>query len=165
MKSLTISHKNLLSEGRKNRKTEAFLTKEIRVDEKSDDPGIIYLSPDLVVKTKDYKYGLGWDTSYKKCHRGLPPFAVPPMYIVHQQERKANQDRIGRATTTSIGYIKRGEGNPHSLLEYHMGLLQTLSRYIKLLTTVVDKKSIHLMLVVAIRKTITIRMDLYFDIE
>ena len=46
-----------------------------------------------------------------------------------------------------------------------MGILQTLSSYIQLLTTVVVKKSVHMREMVVIRKILRIRMDLYIDIE
>ena len=114
---------------------------------------------------KDCKYVLGWDMSYKNCHRGIYPFAAPQMYLGHQKESKAYQNRLGRATTTYIGDIETGEGRPHSAPGYYRRLLQTLSSYIKLLTTVVGKKRVHLREVVVIRKSLRTRMDIYVDIE
>ena len=86
------------------------------------------------------------------------------MLLFHQQERKAYQDRLVRATTTSIGDIERGEGNTHSAPAEYRGILQTLSSYIRLLTTVMDKKSVHRREVVAIIKKLRTRVYLYIYI-
>ena len=69
MTSLPNFHKNLLSEGCTERGTEEVLTQKLRPYGKSDNPGIIYVPPELVTDIKDCKYGLVCDTSYKKCHR------------------------------------------------------------------------------------------------
>lgn len=82
-------HHLLLAEGRTKRGAEIALAQALQPDEHSDDPGLIYVSPKLVADVKECKYGLGWDTSYKDCHRGLSPFVVPQMSLNHQQERTA----------------------------------------------------------------------------
>jgi hypothetical protein len=157
-------HQHLLSEGRTKRGAEAVLAQALRPDEHSDDPGLIYVSPELVADIKDCKYGLGWDTSYKNCHRGISPFAVPHMSLHHQQERYAYQDRLGKASTTTIGDIEKGESTPNAIPGDYHGLLQVLSSYLKLLTTVVGSRSAHTKEVVAIRKKLRTRMDLYVNI-
>jgi hypothetical protein len=157
-------HQKLLAEGRTKRGAEAVLAQALRPDEHSDDPGLIYVSPELVADVKDCKYGLGWDTSYKNCHRGLSPFAVPHMSILHQQERNAYQDRLGKASTTTVGDIEKGESSPNAIPQDYHGLLQVLSSYIKLLKTVVGSRSAHAREVVAIRKKLRTRMDLYVSI-
>jgi hypothetical protein len=117
----------LLSEGRTKRGAKAVLAQALRPDEHRDDPGLIYVFPELVSDIKDCKYGLGWDTSYKNCHRGLSPFAVPHMSLHHQQERYAYQDRLGKATT--MGDIEKGENTPNAIPGDYHGLLQVLSSY------------------------------------
>jgi hypothetical protein len=157
-------HHQLLAEGRTKRGAETVLAQALRPDEHSDDPGLIYVSPELVSDIKECKYGLGWDTSYKNCHRGLSPFAVPHMSIHHQQERTAYQNRLGKASTTTVGDIEKGESSPDAIPKDYYGLLQALSSYIKLLTTVVGTRSAHTREVVAIRKKLRTRLDIYVDI-
>jgi hypothetical protein len=75
--------------------TESVLAQALRSHHgDSDDPGLVYVSPELVSDIKDCKYGLGWDTSYKNCHRGISPFAVPHMSMKHQQEHSTYQDHL-----------------------------------------------------------------------
>jgi hypothetical protein len=157
-------HQELLSEGRTKRGAEAVLAQALRPDEHSDDPGLIYVSPELVADIKDCKYGLGWDTSYKNCHRGLSPFAVPHMSLHHQQERHAYQDRLGKASATTMGDIEKGESTPNAIPGDYHGLLQVLSSYLKLLTTIVGSRSAHTREVVSIRRKLRTRMDLYANI-
>ena len=95
-KILTISHKKLLSEGRTKRGNKIVLTKELLPDENSDNPGLIYVYPDLVSDIKNCRYGLGWDISYKKNHRGLYPFAVPYMSLVHSEREKGVSREAGK---------------------------------------------------------------------
>jgi hypothetical protein len=92
--ALPAFHEQLLTEGRTKKGTEAVLAQALRPHEDTDDPGLVYISPELVSDIKDCKYGLGWDTSYRNCHRGISPFAVPHMSMKHQQERSAYQDRL-----------------------------------------------------------------------
>jgi hypothetical protein len=63
----------------------------------------VYVSAELVSDVKECKHGLGWDTSYRNCHRGISPFAVPHMSMKHQQECNAYQDRLQQVTTTTLG--------------------------------------------------------------
>jgi hypothetical protein len=86
------------------------------------------------------------------------------MSILHQQERNAYQDRLGKSSTTTIGDIEKGESSPNAIPQDYHGLLQVLSSYIKLLTTVVGSRSAHAWEVVAIRKKLRTRMDLYVNI-
>ena len=77
-----------MTEGYTKRGTESVLAQALQPDEHSDDRVLIYVSPELVAEIKDFRYGLGWDTSYKNCHRGLSYFSLPHMYLCHHQERK-----------------------------------------------------------------------------
>jgi hypothetical protein len=86
------------------------------------------------------------------------------MSLYHQQEQSAYQDQLGKASTTTIGDIEKGESTPNAIPGGYHGLLQVLSSYIKLLTTVVGSRSAHTREVVAIRKKLWTRMDLYVDI-
>ena len=61
--SLHIFHKKLLSEGCTKRGTEAVITQDLCSYGNSDDLGLIYVSPELVMDIKDYKYGMGRDMS------------------------------------------------------------------------------------------------------
>ena len=74
-------NQQLLAEGRTERGAEAVLVKALNPGNHSDDPGLIYVSPELVSSIKYCKYGLGWDTLYKDYHRVISPFVVPHMYL------------------------------------------------------------------------------------
>jgi hypothetical protein len=110
--SLPTFHEQLLTEGRTKKGTEAVLAQALRPRDDTDDPGLVYVSPELVSDIKNCKYGLGWDTSYRNCRRGISPFAVPHMSMRHQQERAAYQDQLQRASTTTLGDIEKGESSP-----------------------------------------------------
>jgi hypothetical protein len=161
--SLPLFHARLLAEGRTKRGTEAVLAQALRPTNDSDDPGLIYVSPELVQDIMGCKYGLGWDTSYRNCHRGLSPFAVPHMSLKHQQERMLYQDRLGRASMTTVGDIEKGKESPSSSPKTYHGCLQLLSNYIKLLAEVVGSRSAHLREVVAIRRKLRQKVDIYID--
>jgi hypothetical protein len=156
-------HARLLGEGRTKRGMEAVLAQALRPTEDSDDPGLIYVSPELVQDIMGCKYGLGWDTSYRNCHRGLSPFAVPHMSLKHQQERLLYQDRLGKASMTTVRDVEKGEESPSSSPKSYHGCLQLLSNYIKLLSKVVGSRSAHLQEVVAIRRKLRQKVDLYID--
>jgi hypothetical protein len=161
--SLPPFHARLLAEGRTKRGTESVLAQALRPRDDTDDPGLIYVSPELVADIMACKYGLGWDTSYRNCHRGLSPFAVPHMSLRHQQERVLYQDRLGKATMTTIGDVEKGEETPSTSPKSYHGCLQLLSNYIKLLTEVVGLRSAHLREVIAIRSKLRQKVDLYID--
>jgi hypothetical protein len=162
--ALPAFHENLLAEGRSKKGTAAVLAQALRPDEDSDNPGLVYISPELVADIKDCKYGLGWDTSYRNCHRGLSPFAVPHMSMKHQQERSEYQERLAKATTTSMGDVAKGESSPSPAPQDFHGLLQLLSNYIRLLTVLVGSRSAHTREVVAIRRKLRVKVDLFIDI-
>jgi hypothetical protein len=105
--ALPSFYKQLLTEGRTKKGTEAVLAHALRPQADTGDPGMVYVSPELVSNIKDCKYGLGWDTSYRNCHRGISPFAVPHMSMKHQQERTAYQDRLMRASSTTLGTLRK----------------------------------------------------------
>jgi hypothetical protein len=161
--SMPPFHARLLAEGRTKRGTEAVLAQALRPTDDSDDPGLIYVSPELVQDIMGCKYGLGWDTSYRNCHRGLSPFAVPHMSLKHQQERLLYQDRLGKASMTTVGDVEKGEESPSSSPKTYHGCLQLLSNYIKLLSEIVGSRSAHLREVVAIRRKLRQKVDLYID--
>ena len=92
-----------MAKGHTKLETEAVLTQALRPYKHSDNPGIIYVSPELVTDIKYCKYGLGWDNSYKNCHRGIYPFAIPRMSLYRQQERKDYQDSLGKALEDKSG--------------------------------------------------------------
>jgi hypothetical protein len=156
-------HMRLLAEGRTKRGTESVLAQALRPRDDTDDPGLIYVSPELVADMMACKYGLGWDTSYRNCHRGLSPFAVPHMSLRHQQERLLYQDRLGKASMTTMGDVEKGEETPSTSPKSYHGCLQLLSNYIKLLTEIVGLRSTHLCEVIAIRRKLRQKVDLYID--
>jgi hypothetical protein len=144
-------YQSLLTEGRSKRGTEAVLANVLRPTADNDDPGLIYISPELVADIRDCKYGLGWDTSYRNCHRGLSPFAVPHMSLKHQQERQVPQDRLGQASSTTTNDVEKAESKPSPAPKDYHGLLQLLSNYIRLLKATAGIKCKHLEEVTAIR--------------
>jgi hypothetical protein len=94
---LPIFHQHLLAEGRTKWGSEAVLAQMLKPDN-SNNLGLIYVSPELVADVKEFKFGLGWDTSYRHCHHGLTPFLVLHMSLKHQQERHAVTNRLFRAS-------------------------------------------------------------------
>jgi hypothetical protein len=162
--SLPIFHEHLLTEGRTKKGTDAVLAQALRPQGDTDDPGLVYVSAELISDIKDCKYGLGWDTSYRNCHRGISPFAVPHMSMKHQQERNAYQDRLQRATTTTLGDIEKGESSPSPAPRDYHGMLQLLSNYIRLLGVIVGTRSSHTREVIAIRRKLREKIDLYIDV-
>jgi hypothetical protein len=105
--SLPAFYEQLLTEGRTKKGAEAVLAHALGPHDDTGKPGLVYVSPELTSDIKNCKYGLGWDMPYKNCHRGLSPFAVPHMSMRHQQERSAYQDPLLRASTTTLGDIKK----------------------------------------------------------
>jgi hypothetical protein len=142
-------HARLLAEGCTKCGTEAVLAQALRPTEDSDNPGLIYVLPELVQDIMGCKYGLGWDTSYSNCHRGLSPIAVPHMSLKHQQERLLYQDRLSKASMTSP--------------KLDRGCLQLLSDYIKLLLEVSGSRITHLREVVAIRRKLRQKVNQYIN--
>jgi hypothetical protein len=104
-------HAKILEEGRTTQDVKAVLAHALRPEEDHDDPGLVYMSPELVTDVKNCKYGLGWDTSYRNCHRGISPFAVPHMSMKHQHERSAYQDLLGKGFFNDSG--RHGERREH----------------------------------------------------
>ncbi len=62
--SLQALHEQLLTEGRTKKGKAAVPAQALRPRDDTDDPGLVYMSPELVIDIKNCKYGLGWDTSY-----------------------------------------------------------------------------------------------------
>jgi hypothetical protein len=108
--TLLAFHKRLLTEGRTKKGAKAVLAQALRPHEDTDNPGLVYISPELVSDIKDCKYRLGWDTSYQSCRQGIFPFAVPHMLMKHQQERSAYQDQKGESSPS------RAPRNFHGML-------------------------------------------------
>jgi hypothetical protein len=162
--SLPTFHEQLLTEGRTKKGTESVLAQALRPQGDTDDPGLVYVSAELVSDIKECKYGLGWDTSYRNCHRGISPFAVPHMSMKHQQERNAYQDRLQRASTTTLTDIEKGESSPSPAPRDYHGLLQLLSNYVRLLSVIVGTRSAHTREVIAIRRKLREKVDLYIDV-
>jgi hypothetical protein len=148
---------------RTKRGSEAVLAQMLCPDD-SNDPGLIYVSPDLVTNIRDCKFGLGWDTSYRHCHRGLSPFSVPHMSLKHQQERQVVTDRLSQASSTTTQDVEKAESSPSPAPRDYHSLLQLLSNYIHLLKAVVGLRSQHTKEVVTIRSTLRRRMDLFIGI-
>jgi hypothetical protein len=161
--SLSPFHKRLLAEGRTKRSLEAVLAQMLRPND-SDDPGLIYVSPNLVADIKDCKFGLGWDKSYRHCHRGLSPFSVPHMLLKHQQEHQVVADRLSKASSTKMEDVELMESSPSPAPRNYHGLLQLLSNYIGLLKAVVGLRSRHTKEVVSIHSTLRRCMDLFIGI-
>jgi hypothetical protein len=115
--SLPAFHEQLLTEGRTKKGTEAVLAQVLRPRDDTDDPGLVYVSPELVSNIKNCKYGLGWDRSYQNCHRGISPFAVPHMSMRHQQERAdSSVPRLQHSAT-----LRKGKAAPALFLKTTKG--------------------------------------------
>jgi hypothetical protein len=102
-------HACLLAEGRTKWGTKSVLAQALRPQDDTDDPGLIYVLPELVADMMGCKYGLGWGTLYRNCHRRLSPFAVPHMSLRHQRERLIYQDPLNKGSVTTMVDVKRGE--------------------------------------------------------
>jgi hypothetical protein len=85
------------------------------------------------------------------------------MSLHHQQERLLYQDRLGKASMTTMGDVKKGEETPSTSPKSYHGCLQLLSNYIKLLTKVVGLQSTHLCKVMAIGRKLGQKVDLYIN--
>jgi hypothetical protein len=156
-------HARLLAEGCTKCGTEAVLAQALRPTEDSDNPGLIYVLPELVQDIMGCKYGLGWDTSYSNCHRGLSPVAVPHMSLKHQQERLLYQDRLRKASMTTVWDVEKGEESLSSSPKSYRGCLQLLLNYIKLLLEVIGIRITHLLEVMAIHRKLGQKVDLYIS--
>ena len=101
----------------------------------------------------------------KVSQRTVPLFGLPLVSISSAREK----DVLGQAGKGNyhiyMGTLKEGKASPIQHQQTTWGIFHTLSRYIKLLTTVVGKKSVYMSEVVVIRTTLRTRMDLYVDIE
>jgi hypothetical protein len=162
--SLPTFLEQLLTEGRTKKGTEAVLAQALCPRNDTDGPGLVYVSLELVSDIKNCKYGLGWDTSYRNCHRGISPFAVPHMPMRHQQERAAYEDRLQCASTTTLGDIEKGESSPSPVPQDYQGTLQLLSNYIRLLMVIVGPQTAHTREVVAIRRKLRTKVDLFINV-
>jgi hypothetical protein len=137
-------YQSLLTEGHSKRGIEAVLANALRPAVDNNNPGLIYILPELVANICDWKYGLGWDTSYHNCHYGLSPFAVPRMLLKHQQERQVIQDHLGQASSMTMDNIEKAESKPSPAPKEYHGLLQLLSDYIRLLKATTRIECKHL---------------------
>eukprot|EP00978_Attheya_sp_CCMP212_P045823 scaffold361998_cov64-Attheya_sp.AAC.1 len=66
----------MLTEGRTMTTLTEILRKVLTPDEQDDHPVSIFVARDMALDLKALNFGLGGDTSYATCHRGIPPFAV-----------------------------------------------------------------------------------------
>jgi len=158
-------HVELLSEGRTTRNTAAALARHLKPDETSDNPCQIYISPELVKDVKDCQYGLGLDTSYETCHRGLSVFAVPHMSLKHQQEKQIQQQRFDRASSTTITDVMEIESKPSQAPKDYYGLLQRLSGYLMLTKAIVGIHSLHVLEVHEIQRTLRQQPDIFGSLQ
>jgi hypothetical protein len=85
------------------------------------------------------------------------------MSLKHQQERLVYQERLGKASLTTVTDVEKGEETPSTSPKSYHGCLQLLSNYIRLLTELVGLRSTHLREVVAIRRKLRQKVDLYID--
>ena len=106
--SMPLFHQQLLEEGCTERGVEAVLSQALRSGKHSNEPRLIYITSELISDIKNCKYGLGWDTLYKNCHMGPPPFAVLHMYQYRYQESNSYRGRIEKASTTTVDNIEKG---------------------------------------------------------
>ena len=67
----------MLAEGCSKVAVDAILNLRLKPYAHSDNPVLIYVSPELVRDIKELKFGLGLDITYQTCHRVLSPFVVP----------------------------------------------------------------------------------------
>jgi hypothetical protein len=133
---LPTFHGLLLAEGRSTKGTTSALAVALKANPSRGDPGLIYISPDLVKDIKDCNYGFGGEKSYGNCHRGISPFSVPHTSLKLQQERRVYQDRLALASNVTITDIARGEASPVMVPQDYGELLRLLSNYIRLVTAV-----------------------------
>jgi hypothetical protein len=82
----------------------------------------------------------------------------------YQQERSEYQERLSKATTTSVGDVAKGKSSPSPAPQDFHGLLQLLSNYIQLLTVIIGPQSAHTRKVVAIWRKLRVMVNLFIDI-
>jgi hypothetical protein len=72
--------------------------------------------------------------------------------------------RLQRASTTTLTDIEKGESSPSPAPRDYHGLLQLLSNYVRLLSVIVGTRSAHTREVIAIRRKLREKVDLYIDV-
>jgi hypothetical protein len=150
----------MITEGRTKSSVQTLLQSAFRADANTDDPVLIYISPELVKDIKELQFGAGFDIAYRTCHRGLTPFAVPHTSIARQAELRHQAEDLAEATTTTAADIKANRSSPPPCPQTYFELLRMLSAYAKLLDTVCGQDCRHLIQVLSIRQELRMRADL-----
>jgi hypothetical protein len=156
---LPIFHSLLLAEGRSAKGTASALAVALKANPSRGNPGLIYVSPDLIKDVKECNYGYGGDKSYGNCHRGISPFAVPHTSLKLQQERRAYQERLALASNVTITDIAHGEASPVMVPQTYGELIRLLSNYIRLVSAISDKESSHQLELVEIQTILRSQPD------
>jgi hypothetical protein len=151
----------MMTEGRTKVAVQALLQSALRTDASTDDPVLIYISPELVKDVKDLQFGASYDISYRTCHRGLTPFAVPHTSIARQAELRYLAEDLSEATSTTAADIKANRSHPPACPATYFELLRMLSAYIKLLGILCGADCHHLQQVLSLRQEIRARLDIY----
>jgi hypothetical protein len=131
----------------------------------ADFPVLINISQELVKDVKDFQYSTPFDTSFFTCHRGITVFAVQPLSLKLQQEKRLMQERFSRASHTTIDDVKMLEGGPSALPQDYTSLCQRLNAYLRLLTNTVGVLSFHTIQVRAMYSTLLRRVDIFSEIQ
>jgi hypothetical protein len=86
------------------------------------------------------------------------------MSMKQQHERSTYQDLLGKASSSTVGDVEKGESPPSPAPQDYHGLLQLLSNNMGLLVTLVGSRSAHTQEVIAMRRKLRANIDLYVGI-
>eukprot|EP00978_Attheya_sp_CCMP212_P001599 scaffold3275_cov62-Attheya_sp.AAC.1 len=152
----------ILTEGRTSERVQSVLQVCLKPDMDSDYPVSIYVFRDLAKDIKeDLRFGYGGDKDYESCHRGISPFAVVPVSAAAASARRRAQDRLSRVSHLTSADAQDLETSPGSCPTTHDALQRVLLTYQTFLKVIFGPYCAHLLEVIAIRKTLSRRVDEY----
>jgi hypothetical protein len=154
----------LMTEGRTKLAVQALLQSSLRPDANTDDPVLIYISPELVKDIKDLQFGSSYDIAYRTCHRGLTPFSVPHTSIARQADLRHMAEDMAEATSTTTADVKASRSRPPPCPQTFLELLRMLSAYTKLLSVLCGPDCEHLIQVLAMRQELRMRSDMLGEV-
>jgi hypothetical protein len=98
----------------------------------------------------------------------LPSRHITIRSPLHVHETPTRAQRIPtptrKKTSTTVGNVEKGESTQSPAPQDYHGLLQLLSNYVRLLVTLVGSRSVHTREVIAVRRKLRAKIDLYVGI-
>ena len=151
----------ILTEGRTTERVQSVLQVRLKPDMNSDHPVSIFVSRDLAMDIKELRFGYGGGKDYESCHRGISPFAVVPVSAESASARRRAQDRMSRVSHLTSSDAQAMETSPGSCPTTYDALQRVLLAYQTFLKIIFGGYCAHYIEVVAIRKTLSRKVDDY----